>query len=448
MKTNYSFGWGLRGQQLILRQIFRGGALLCSIAALAFSSATMRAAPPWSAPETLSYPAVNANSPRVAGNENGRMVAAWVRQEDSRYEVQASMYRKNVWSAPENLSLSGDSAFDVSVAMDSNGVATAVWTVNYQIQTSTNRPSSRREGWSSPIGLSAVGLSAANPHVVADAAGNTTAMWTRYDENGVPGIETAFRPAGGNWGSPQLLAAGAPRELMLVVNANGDTAAVWNIGAFTSNTSIYVATRPAPTPWGTVGVWSQPYNLAPLAYRQGGAKIGITAKGDVTACWRTNTEIRIADKTAGGNWGAVTTVYANHAISDYPTLAVTASGDVMAAWITYVYVGGTSYNYQIGTAVRPTGGIWGTPAFLTDNTEYDMELHAGTSNSGACVLTWRDVNGGDAIKSATWSIKKGWYDFATIAEGSDLNLAVAGNTAVAIWMGGVAQAQVSTAPIE
>src|SRR5205085_8570959 len=107
---------------------------------------------------------------------------------------------------------------------------------------------------------------------------------------------------------------------MLDVNTNGDTAGVWNIDAFTSNTSIYVATRPAPTPWGSVGVWSQPYNLAPLAYRQGGAKIGITAKGDLTVCWRSNFETRVADKAAGGNWGATQTVYTSLSVADYPTL--------------------------------------------------------------------------------------------------------------------------------
>ena len=203
MKTKQSFSWGLRGHQLILRQIFRGGAFLCSIAALAFLCGTAWAEiPPWSPPETLSYPAVNAHSPSVAISENGAMVAAWVRQENSTYEVQASVSRKGVWGAPENLSFNGQGALDVSVAMDRNGRATAVWTVGDTIQTSTNRFNSRRVGWSPPVALSNAGISVFDPHVIVDAYGNTTAMWVRYDMNSVPGIETAYRPVGGTWSAP------------------------------------------------------------------------------------------------------------------------------------------------------------------------------------------------------------------------------------------------------
>jgi hypothetical protein len=279
-----------------------------------------------------------------------------------------------------------------------------------------------------------------------DAAGNATAMWVRYDLNGVPGIETANRPAAGNWSAPLLLAQGAPRDLILVINANGDAAAIWDLGAFSSGTSIHVSTRTAPTPWGTLNGWSQPYNLAPIAYRQGGAKIGIAANGDITACWRSNTDIRVADKPATGNWGPTTTIYSSRSVSAYPTLAVTPAGDTMAAWTTYVSVGG-SYNYQIGSAVRPVGDNWSAPSFLTGNEEYDQELNAGTTKSGACVLTWVDINS-SSLKTSTWTIKKGWYGFATIASGSDTALAVGGDIAIAIWMAGEAQAQVSTAPVE
>src|SRR4051812_22110959 len=198
MKTNQSFIWGQSGHQLILRQIFRGGALVCSIAALALSCVTMRASPPWSPPETLSYPAINGHSPSVAINENGAMVAAWVRQENSLYEVQASVCREGVWSAPENLSPNGQSALEVSVAIDRNGRAAAVWTVGNTIRASFNR-NSRRPEWSLPVTLSNAGISVFDPKVVVDAYGNTTAMWVRYDMNGVPGIETAYRPMGGIW---------------------------------------------------------------------------------------------------------------------------------------------------------------------------------------------------------------------------------------------------------
>jgi len=71
--------------------------------------------------------------------------------------------------------------------------------------------------------------------------------------------------------------------------------------------------------------------VAPSARTQGGALIGIAANGDLTACWRTNTEIRVADKVAGGNWSSSATLYRNPALTGFPTIAKTSSGDDMVA---------------------------------------------------------------------------------------------------------------------
>ena len=147
-------------------------------------------------------------------------------------------------------------------------------------------------------------------------------MWVRIDVSGT-GLETADRPAGGSWSNPTVLATGTFSGFDLVVNATGDTAVIWNLGLFTANTAIYSSDRPA------AGVWSPPSVVAPLALMQGGAQIGIAANGDLTACWRTNTEIRVADKPAGGNWSSSVTLCRNSAITGFPTLAKTPSGDDM-----------------------------------------------------------------------------------------------------------------------
>jgi hypothetical protein len=426
--------------QLGFLQLFKLGALLGIGATFGLSAVTMRAEPPWSAPVTLSSPAINGGSPAVAVSDKGSMAATWVRQEGSFSVIQGSLYLNGKWTSPVNLA---KNAFEPKVAIDRNGNATAVWAKGGLIQTSSSQ-SFTRPGWGTAVALSDVGLTASTPRVVADAAGNLIAIWVRYDINGVPGIETANRSVGGKWSAPLRIAQGVAKNLMLVVNARGDAAAIWDSGS--SNAGIYVSVRASGNAWRPGPVWSAPYNVAPVAYRQGGGKIGIAANGDVTAGWRTNTDIRVADRTAvGGFWSATRTIYTSRSVSDYPTLAVSPSGDVMAAWITYVAVAG-SYNYQINSAIRPVGGDWSTPALLTSNQEHDMELHAGTTQAGACVLSWVDVNS-TSVKSATWTVKKGWYDFATIASGSDTALAVGEDTAVAIWFGGSFQAQVSTSPV-
>lgn len=410
--------------------------LLTTIAASASAALTALGSPPWSPPVAISKAAVNAQTPAVAINDSGSMVAAWARQQGSVYNVQASINTGGVWSRPVNLSPAGQTGVDPSVAIDNSGTATAVWSLINVIQTSTSGPSG---SWTTPVALSDVGTSAISPKVVVDAAGNATAMWVRYDTTGTPAVETADRPAGGNWTVPIFLAAGAPRALTLVVNATGDAAAIWDLGSFVSSTTIYVATRPSG------GVWSAPFAVAPSAYRQGGGNVGIAANGDITACWRTFTEIRTADKPAGENWGATTTLYTSSAVSDYPTLAVTPSGDVMASWITYVF-NGSSYNYQIRTSARPAGGGWSAPALLTNNKEYDTEVHAGTTPGGSFVLTWVNDNR-LTIESSSRTATTNWTPIVKVGPGSATSLAVGGNIAVEAWIGGSFRATVSTRPV-
>ncbi len=394
------------------------------------------AAPPWSPPVALSKSAINSESPAVAVNDSGAIAAIWARQVGSGFAVEASVNLNGTWTRAVALTPRGQSGIEPDVAMDGKGVATAVWSGGTTIMSSTFSNGT----WSAPIALSAAGLSATMPQVIADPAGNVTAMWLRYSTGGAPLFETADRPAGRNWTAAVTLATVAPQDFQLVTNATGAMAVIWDVGSFVSNDTIYVSDRPFG------GTWSAPYVLALGAYRQGGARIGIDAAGNLTACWRTNTVINTADKPAGGNWGAIQALYTNSAVSDYPTLAKTAAGDDMAAWITYVSVGG-GYNYQIRTAVRPAGGTWGAAALLTSNKEYDLDLHAGTTVGGTFVLTWVDDNT-FKFKSSTRTATPPWSPFIVITSGTfGTDLAVADHTAVALWLGGSFRTMVSSMPV-
>lgn len=116
----------------------------------------------------------------------------------------------------------------------------------------------------------------------------------------------------------------------------------------------------------------------------------------------------------------------------------------MVAFVTYVF-NGSGYNYQIRTSVRPAGAAWGASVLLTGKNEYDSQLHAGTTPGGSFVLTWVDSNRLN-FKSSTRTATTAWSPFAVIANGGNFgtDLGVAGNKAVAIWLGGSFQATVST----
>jgi hypothetical protein len=396
-----------------------------------FVSASAMAAPPWSPPVKLSRPTVNAESPSVAASDTGKMAGVWANQQGSSFTVQASVNLSGTWTRGVNLG----SGFEPDIAIDNAGAVTAVWSTGNVIQASNLLPNGR---WSPPVAVSDVGTLLRNPQVVADASGNVTAVWVRYDNNGSPGVEAANRPAGGNWSAPVLLASGAPDQLSLVANAAGHTAAIWSSLISTSG-GVYASDRPVGGTWSTSTV-------ALPAYRQGGSSIGIDANGNLTACWRTNTEIRVADKPASGSWGGAVTVYTDNAVSDYPVIAKTPSGDNMVALVTYVSNGG-GYNYQIRTSVRPAGGSWSGVTLLTSADEYDTQLHARTTPGGSFVLTWVNDNR-LALESTTRTTTTAWSPVAVITRGeSGADLAVAGNTAVALWLGSSYQAMVATLPV-
>jgi hypothetical protein len=430
MKTINSYLHLSRKQPTMSRFNVRFCLLNMTIISLTLISTTVFGAPPWSAPVTLSKPAVNAESPAVAISQTGMMAAIWSRQQGSGFNVQAAVNLNGTWTHAVNLA----SGFEPDIAIDDAGVGMAVWSNGPAVQSSRLLSNGR---WSRPITVSETGTVATIPQIVVDSSGNATALWVRYDLNGAPGIETASCPPNGRWSNPTVLASGAPRALNLVVNTAGDVAAIWDLGSFVSSTTVYTSDRPFG------GSWSAPYPVAPAAYRQGGGTIGLDASGNLTACWRTNTEIRVADKRAGDAWGPPVTLYTNSSVSDYPLIAKSASGDDMVALIVANFNGG-SYNYQIRTSVRPVGGSWTPVEALTSRNEYDTQLHAGTTNGGSFVLTWVDDNTLQ-VKSSTRTASTAWAPFTVVTAGEfGTDLAVADNTAVAIWLGGSFQAMVST----
>ena len=411
------------------------GAVLCTAVILLTSSLASLAKPPWSQPVKLSRSAPNAEAPSVAINDSGAMVAVWAQEQGVTYNVQAAVNLTGTWTHGVNISPAGPSGMRPDVAIDNTGVATAVWTDGRAIQASELLPSGN---WSLPIAVSVVGNSAGAPQVVVDAAGNVTAMWVRTDMSGT-GLETADRPAGGSWSNPTVLATGTFSGFDLVVNATGDTAVIWNLGLFTANTVIYSSDRPA------AGVWSAPSVVAPLALMQGGAQIGIAANGDLTACWRTNTEIRVADKPAGGNWSSSVTLCRNSALTGFPTLAKTPSGDDMVALLSL-----SGFNNQIRTSVRPAGSGWTPVALLTGSAVSALDLHAETTPGGSFVLSWADDNAfkfESSTRTATTPWTPSLIGSGMLLDDFPTNLAVAGNTALAIWFGVPIQAKVASSPV-
>ena len=83
----------------------------------------------WTTLKRLNALANKAIRPKLALNENGEAIAAWVNYKNSKMSLWSSFYDGKTWSSPQNIRTSfiSDNNVHVEVTLDENGNSTAVW---------------------------------------------------------------------------------------------------------------------------------------------------------------------------------------------------------------------------------------------------------------------------------------------------------------------------------
>jgi hypothetical protein len=110
----------------------------------------------------------------------------------------------------------------------------------------------------------------------------------------------------------------------------------------------------------------------------------------------------------------------------------------------------SGFNNQIRTSARPAGSGWTTVAALTPTGVSALDLHAETTPGGSFVLSWADDNAfkfQSARRTATTPWEPSQIGSGMLLNDFPTNLAVAGNTALAIWLGVPIQAKVASSPV-
>jgi hypothetical protein len=152
-----------------------------------------------------------------------------------------------------NISDPGQDGFEPQVVVDGSGNVIAVWTrsdgTNLRIQSANRTPGG---AWSTPVDLSDPGMPASSPQIAIDPSGNALAVWTRFD--GTNGrIQTAYRPAGGSFGTPVTISdpGGDSTEPAVSMDSSGKAVIAWS--RFDGvNTRLQATTRSAGA-GGTIG---------------------------------------------------------------------------------------------------------------------------------------------------------------------------------------------------
>jgi PKD domain-containing protein/PASTA domain-containing protein len=236
----------------------------------------------WSAPTDISSPGAYAGEPQVAFDGYGNALAVWRRFDGANWIVQAAAHPSGgEWSAPRDLSAPGQDAEAPQVAFDRYGGALAVWRrfdgANWIVQAAFRPYSLRADGqWSAPQDLSAPRHDAGAPHVAFDALfGDAVAIWTRDDDT----VQAADRPVGGPWQPAADVAVPGflTDDARIALDAAGDAIAVWRRSDNGEHGVVQGAERPAG------GEWGAPQFVA--AFGEAEVQLAADRAGNALAAW-------------------------------------------------------------------------------------------------------------------------------------------------------------------
>jgi PKD domain len=232
------------------------------------------------------------------------------------------------------------------------------------------------------------------PQVAVGASGDAVAVWPQLEGRYV--IQASTMSAGGTWGppvdiSPPTLSGEDSLAPQVAMNAAGEAVAIWAYRG--SNITIKGANR---TPQ---GIWGAADGLSVPGGDLGFLDVAIDSAGRAVAIWtrmQTSTSdyvIEAADRSPGGQWGAPIQLSESGKNAWGPKLAVTPSGNVLAAWYRYNEDG---YSI-IQAAEKEPGGTWSKPENLSASgaNAFSPEVAASV---GRAVVVWER---NDVVEAAT-----------------------------------------------
>jgi hypothetical protein len=210
--------------------------LLAALPLLLVLASTAGATVQWTSGERISGANVTALDPDVAVLPSGQAIAVWSQNDGTNDRIRAAIRNSaGVFGAPQTISNSGQNAFEPRVATDPAGNAVAVWTrpdgTNQRVE-AAYRPAGGSFGTVQI--LSPAGANGFEPEVSMDATGTATAVWTHINVSlQTERIQTAQRPpgSGSSFGTVETLSVAdrASEHPEVASEAGGNAVAAWTM---------------------------------------------------------------------------------------------------------------------------------------------------------------------------------------------------------------------------
>ncbi len=211
--------------------------------------------------------------PTVSVNGFNQAVAVWAVESQAmdKCSLEAAVFDGERWDHLQQIAVGSFAYLSPTVKVDDSGGATALWQMQDGvgvIQAASFSFSSL--SWSWPETLSLPGVESSSPSLALNRYGDAYAAWA------VPkGVEAAFRPFNGFWGTPEAVADGEAASLNIAMNDSLDAMLVWQ-----SNHSLVLAAGKHEG-----GGWSSPKLLCSPSCRASSPQVALRADGQASAVW-------------------------------------------------------------------------------------------------------------------------------------------------------------------
>lgn len=344
----------------------------------------------WSSSTSLS--STGASSPSLCVDAAGDVVAAWVRS--GNLETSTKLFGMN-WQA--HVTISSTSAANPSVAVGGSGSSTKAVVVWQGVSNGTNVIFSSSKlisgSWSSPLVISETMHNAGQPFVAMDSNANALAIWYAYDIIGLNYsnviVKSAYQNSSSNsWSAISSLSTPGIRNpstlsAHLAFDSTGNAIALWNTSFDDATFSIQSAVKPAS------GNWSSSVDLASSNLYAYSSEISATSFGDVLGLYLfyngASLLIQSIESDINGylnNFWSVPITISLGTNNAYPKIAATLSGNVIHAAALW-----TNFNGAHNLIVASTGSK--TLVLPPTNLSVTQNVHNfGVFNEYYNTLSW------------------------------------------------------------
>jgi hypothetical protein len=334
----------------------------------------------WQSPVELGRPGIG-DRPRVAINDAGDTVVAWVHDIGRDRVLQATFRSRSAgaWPEPNDVSEPSLGVQDFWIALDAAGDAVAAWTerTDAGVAVRVAKRVAASGGWGAAKTLSRPGnIVSGGPSLALTKGGILVVVWI---EDGVvrevwDDVRFDFFPvqnlsggSGDAYGTPDVAFDESTQDIVAVWasrTASGECCEV--------QTAFYSNPR---------GDWERQGPIGDLQDPGARPQVGIDGNGNALAVWVSPRGVEAAARTqATDAWSSPTLVSARSSTVADPNVALDAGGNAVAAWM-------SGDDGVVQTAIRPGGsGEWQRPGTVSGPGASDSRV--ALDATGTAVATW------------------------------------------------------------